>query len=93
VLDEATRLSSTHTLTGGHRGFDVLHVAAALVLGAGEFLTKSEKAGRRGRARGSSVGSGDGRDASPRRPSREVGGAIPPCQITSQPISSRVRRV
>jgi len=39
VLDEATRLSSTHTLTGGHRGFDVLHVAAALVLGAGEFLT------------------------------------------------------
>ena len=32
VLDEATRLSSTHTLTGGHRGFDVLHVAAALVL-------------------------------------------------------------
>ena len=39
VLDEATRLSSTHTLTGGHRGFDVLHVAAALVIGAGEFLT------------------------------------------------------
>lgn len=39
VLDEATRLSSTHTLTGGHRGFDVLHVAAALVLGADEFLT------------------------------------------------------
>ena len=39
VLDEATRLSSTHTLTGGHRGFDVLHVAAALVLKAAEFLT------------------------------------------------------
>jgi len=39
VLDEATRLSSTHTLTGGHRGFDVLHVAAALVLGAKKFLT------------------------------------------------------
>jgi len=39
VLDEATRLSSTHTLTGGHRGFDVLHVAAALVLRADEFLT------------------------------------------------------
>ena len=32
-----------------------------------------------------------GGDASPRRPSREVGGsAIPPCQISSQPISSRV---
>ena len=39
VLDEATRLSSTHTLTGGHRGFDILHVAAALVLRADEFLT------------------------------------------------------
>lgn len=39
VLDEAARLSATYTLTGGHRGFDVLHVAAALVLGAHEFLT------------------------------------------------------
>lgn len=39
VLDEATRLSATHTLTGGHRGFDILHVAAALVLRADEFLT------------------------------------------------------
>jgi len=39
VLDEATRLSSTYTLTGGYRSFDVLHVAAALVLGADEFLT------------------------------------------------------
>lgn len=39
VLDEANRISSTHTLTGGHRGFDVLHVAAALVLRASDFLT------------------------------------------------------
>ena len=39
VLDEATRLSATHTLTGGHRAFDVLHVAAALALGANQFLT------------------------------------------------------
>lgn len=39
VLDEATRLSSTHTLTGGHRAFDVLHVAASLVLGCDQFLT------------------------------------------------------
>jgi predicted nucleic acid-binding protein len=39
VLDEATRLSATHTLTGGHRAFDILHVAAALTLGAKEFLT------------------------------------------------------
>ncbi len=39
ALDEAKRLSATHTVTGGHRGFDILHVAAALVLGADRFLT------------------------------------------------------
>lgn len=39
VLAEACRLSAAHTLTGGHRSFDVLHVAAARVLGAGEFLS------------------------------------------------------
>jgi predicted nucleic acid-binding protein len=35
----AERLSAQHTRTGGHRGFDVLHVATALHLGASEFLT------------------------------------------------------
>ncbi len=39
VVNEAKRLSATHTLTGGHRGFDVLHVAGALKLGAVQFLT------------------------------------------------------
>jgi predicted nucleic acid-binding protein len=39
VVGEAKRLSATHTLTGGHRGFDILHVAAALHLKAGQFLT------------------------------------------------------
>jgi predicted nucleic acid-binding protein len=39
VLIEAKRLSASHTLTGGHRAFDILHVAAALHLGAQEFLT------------------------------------------------------
>ena len=39
VLIEARRLSASHTVTGGHRAFDILHVAAALHLGAGEFLT------------------------------------------------------
>jgi len=39
ILDEARRLSVTHTLTGGHRGFDILHLAAALQLGAGVLLT------------------------------------------------------
>lgn len=39
VVDEGKRLSATHTLTGGHRGFDILHVAAALRLNAKQFLT------------------------------------------------------
>jgi predicted nucleic acid-binding protein len=39
VLNKAKRLSSAHTLTGGHRSFDLLHVAAALECGAGEFLS------------------------------------------------------
>ncbi len=39
VLVEARRLSATHTLTGGHRSFDILHVAAAKTLGARHFLT------------------------------------------------------
>src|ERR1700676_5368394 len=39
VLIEARRLSASHTMTGGHRPFDILHGAAALHLGAGEFLT------------------------------------------------------
>lgn len=39
VMDEAKRLSATHTLAGGHRGFDILHVAGALQMGAKQFLT------------------------------------------------------
>lgn len=39
VLHEAKRLSSIHTTAGGHRAFDILHVAAALHLGATEFLS------------------------------------------------------
>lgn len=39
VIREANRLSATHTLVGGHRGFDILHVASALRLGAKRFLT------------------------------------------------------
>jgi predicted nucleic acid-binding protein len=39
VIATAKRLSATHTLAGGHRGFDILHVAAALEMGAGQFLT------------------------------------------------------
>ena len=39
VIAGAKRLSATHTLAGGHRAFDILHVAPALELGAAEFLT------------------------------------------------------
>lgn len=37
VIDEATRISEKHTVARGHRSFDILHVAAAVVL-RGEFF-------------------------------------------------------
>jgi predicted nucleic acid-binding protein len=39
VIDEAKRISSIRTLTGGHRGFDILHVAGARLMKATHFLT------------------------------------------------------
>lgn len=39
VLSEAERLSERHTSRGGHRAFDILHVASASVLKAAAFLT------------------------------------------------------
>ena len=39
VLTEARRLSAAYTLAGGHRSFDILHVAVSLECGAGEFLS------------------------------------------------------
>jgi len=39
VHQRAESLSSTHTLAGGHRLADILHVATALHLGVEEFLT------------------------------------------------------
>lgn len=39
VAQVAERLSAQYTWTEGYRGFDVLHVATALHLGAREFLT------------------------------------------------------
>ena len=35
----AERLAFKHTVKGGHRSFDVLHVASAIHLGATKFLT------------------------------------------------------
>lgn len=43
VLNRAERLSAQYTMKGGHRGFDVLHVATALELGATEFLAFDER--------------------------------------------------
>lgn len=39
VLEEAVRLSERYTGVGGHRSFDVLHVATARVLKAKTFLS------------------------------------------------------
>ncbi len=39
VLRRAEDLSDRHTIAGGHRSFDVLHIATALHLRAREFLT------------------------------------------------------
>lgn len=39
VLDEAERISNAYTSSAGHRSFDILHVAAALVMQADIFLT------------------------------------------------------
>lgn len=39
VHQRAEALSSAHTLAAGHRLVEILHVATALHLGVGEFLT------------------------------------------------------
>jgi predicted nucleic acid-binding protein len=39
VFSTAEQLSGQHSATGGHRAFDILHVATALELGAQQFLT------------------------------------------------------
>jgi predicted nucleic acid-binding protein len=39
TLKKAHQLSAKHTVERGNRGFDILHVAAALEMGADEFLT------------------------------------------------------
>jgi len=39
VVSEAERLSSLHTLAGGHRAFDILHVATARVVKAKQLFS------------------------------------------------------
>lgn len=55
VLAAASRLSELHTLTHGHRGFDILHVAAAIELGADVFLTFDQNQTRLAAAAGLKV--------------------------------------
>ena len=55
VVDEAKRLSATHTLGGGHRGFDILHVAAAIRLKARQLLTFDENQKKLAEAEGLGV--------------------------------------
>ena len=39
IVTEAGRLSAKHTLAGGHRAFDILHVAHARLAGPNQFLS------------------------------------------------------
>jgi len=43
VVTQAKRLSATHTLVGRHRGFDILHVAATIIVSGRQFLTFDTK--------------------------------------------------
>ncbi len=52
VIEEAKRLSATHTLTSGHRGFDILHVASSLSMKAQRFLTFDENQKKLAKAEG-----------------------------------------
>ncbi len=51
----AERLAFQHTLSGGHRSFDILHIATALHLGAREFLTFDENQKKLAEAEGLTV--------------------------------------
>lgn len=52
IADEAERLAELHTPTVGSRSLDILHVAAALALGATAFVTFDERQSRLARIAG-----------------------------------------
>lgn len=56
VVEEARRLSATHTLSGGHRAYDVLLVAGALAGGAERFLSFDDNQRSLARNEGMEVG-------------------------------------
>lgn len=55
VFEEALRLSSLWTLTGGHRSFDILHVASGVIIQATHFLTFDKNQARLARRLGMNV--------------------------------------
>jgi predicted nucleic acid-binding protein len=55
VHNIAERLSAQYTASGGHRSFAILHIAAALHLGAREFLTFDANQKKLARAEGLKV--------------------------------------
>jgi predicted nucleic acid-binding protein len=55
AVQDAKRLSATYTLSNGHRGFDILHIATALNLGATQFLTFDENQKKLATAEGLAV--------------------------------------
>ena len=56
VVAEAMRLSSLSTLAGGHRSFDILHVATASVLKTKRFLAFDGNQGKLAASAGLAVG-------------------------------------
>jgi hypothetical protein len=55
ISTEAERLSALYSETLGTRSLDILHVAAALVLGSSEFLTFDQRQARLAKAAGLDV--------------------------------------
>lgn len=52
ILNEARRLSSRHTMLGGFRTVDIIQVAAAVNIGAADFLTFDANQRKLARAEG-----------------------------------------
>lgn len=50
MFRDATQLSLQHTPAGGHRSLDILHVAAAKLLGATQFLSFDDRLNRLAKA-------------------------------------------
>ena len=55
MFRDAVDLSLRHTPTGGHRSLDVLHVAAAKLCGARQFLSYDDRLNRLAKAEGLTI--------------------------------------